>query len=230
MPNMPRILGDDTAATPDSHFGIVIRRPRPFPHYPTDRRRAQDETDTGEYLRHTLVSHCRAQALQLPNEVPDEVGVAVDRLNGLYERTLPWFVHATHPMKKRLQVDQENSGCRLQVPAPSGAKLEDSHPLDRGVVRPTTGSRPLPAAILNSKLFPKQRDFGGRLLKLGTKTLAAIRATAGDGNDDPGQRDGVQDPGFDVARPLPGQANHRAIGHDRLHVNCERSPILAPVT
>jgi len=86
MPNMPRILGDDTAATPDSHFGIVIRRPRPFPHYPTDRRRAQDETDPGEHLRHPLVSHRWEQALQLPHEIPDKVGVAVDGLYGLNER------------------------------------------------------------------------------------------------------------------------------------------------
>jgi hypothetical protein len=170
---------------------------------------------------HTLVPHRRAQALQLPNEVPDEVRVAVDGLNGLNERTFPWLVYAPHPVEKGLQVDQEDSGRLLQVPTPSGAELENSHPLDRGVVRPTPGSRPLPSAILDKEFYPKECDLGSRLVKLGVNPLAADGATTGDGHDDTGQRDGVQDPQLDVTRPLPGQADRRARCHGGLRMNCE---------
>ena len=213
---MPRIRGDDTTATRDRHFGIVLGRCASFPHDPTDRRRAQDETDPGKHLRHPLVSHRWEQALQLPHEIPDKVGVAVDGLYGLNERAFPWLIDTPHPMKKRLQVDQEDSGRLLQVPTPSGAELENSHPLDRGVVRPAFRAGPRPSAILNKEFFPKECDLGSRLVKLG---VMADRTTAGDSHDDTGQRDGVQDPGLDVARPLPGQADRRTIGHSGLSLN-----------
>ena len=83
-------------------------------------------------------------------------------------------------------------------------------------------------AILNKEFFPKERDLGSRLVKLGIKPLAADRATAGDGHDNTGQGNGVQDPGLDVARPLPGQANRRASCHGGLQMNCGESPIVTP--
>ena len=203
----------------ESSRRIALGRCASFPHDPTDRRRAQDETDPGEHLRHPFVTHCRAQALQLPNEIPDEIGIVVDGLNGLNERTFPWLVDAPHPMKKRLQVDQKDSGRLLQVPTPSGAELENSHPLDRGVVRPTPGLGSLPAAILNSKFLPKESDLGLRLLELGLEPTAADGATPGDGHDNAGQGDGVQNPGLDVTRPPPGQVDWRASYHDGLRMN-----------
>ena len=60
-----------------------------------------------------------------------------------------------------------------------------------------------------------------RLVKPGMNPLAADRATAGDGHDNTGQGNGVQDPGLDVARPLPGQADRRASCHGGLRMNCE---------
>jgi hypothetical protein len=121
-------------------------------------------------------------------------------------------------MKKRLQVDKEDSGGPLQVPASSGAELEDPHPLDRGVVRPAFRPGPFPSAILNKELFPKERDLGSRLVKLGMKPLAADRATAGDGHDNTSQRDGVENARLDVFGPLPGKADRPASCHRRLQV------------
>ena len=60
------------------------------------------------------------------------------------------------------------------------AELENSHPLDRGVVRPAFGAGPRPSAILDKEFFPKECDLGSRLVKLGMKPLAAGRATAGE--------------------------------------------------
>jgi len=49
---------------------------------------------------------------------------------------------------------------------------------------------------------------------------SADRATFGDGHDNADQGNGVQNPGLDVARPLPGQADRRASYHDGLRMKC----------
>jgi hypothetical protein len=47
------------------------------------------------------------------------------------------------------------------------------------VLRPAFRTGPRPSAILNKEFFPKERDLGIRLVKLGMKPLAADRATGG---------------------------------------------------
>ena len=78
-------------------------------------------------------------------------------------------------------------------------------------MRPAFRAGPCPSAIPNKEFFPKQRDLGSRLVKLGVKPLAADGATTGDGHDDTGQRDGVQDPdltwrGHCLGRRIGGRA------------------------
>jgi hypothetical protein len=147
MANMARVFGDDASATPDCGFYVVLGRVPSFPHDPTDSRRTQDETDAREDLRHSLVSHRRAQALQLPHEIPDEIGISVDRLDGLNQGAFTGLVEPTHPDHESLKVDQEHLGRLLQIPASCRSELENSQSLDRGVVGPTPGPGPLPAPI-----------------------------------------------------------------------------------
>lgn len=70
------------------------------------------------------------------------------------------------------------------------------------------------------ELFPKQGDLGGRLLELGMEPPTTGCVATGKRQDDAGQRDGVQDPGLNVARPLPGQAYRWANCHGGLRMNC----------
>ncbi len=69
-------------------------------------------------------------------------------------------------------------------------------------MRPTSGSRPFPACILYIEFFPQQRDFGIRLFEFGLKPPTAGGAATGKGEDDAGERDGVEDTRFDMRWPL----------------------------
>lgn len=65
-------------------------------------------------------------------------------------------------------------------------------------MRPTPGSRSFPAAILDAKLFLKERALGRRLLELGTKPTPAGGAATGIRQNETGQRDCVQNTRLDV--------------------------------
>jgi hypothetical protein len=216
---MAGVLGNDTSPTLDSHLGIVIRRSTSFPHNPTDRRRAEGKAGSAKNLRQSLVSHRREQAPQLANEIPDEIRVPVDRFDGLNQGALARFIEPTHPDHERLKVDQEHLGRLLQIPAASRPELENPHPLDRGVVGSSPGLGPLPAAILNTELLLKEGNLGLRLFELDLEPAAAGGATPSEGYDDAGEGDRVQNPGLDVTRPLPGQADRRTSCHCGLQLN-----------
>ena len=68
--------------------------------------------------------------------------------------------------------------------------------------------------------------FGIRLLKVGLKPPTADCVAAGKGENDAGQRNGVENARFDVARPLPGQADRWASCHLGLQMNGGESPML----
>jgi len=86
-------------------------------------------------------------------------------------------------------------------------------------VRPSPGSRPFPARILDVKLLPKKDDLGVGLLELGAEPTTTGGPAAGVRENNAGQGDRVQDAGLDVLRPLPGQADRWASRHDELLVD-----------
>jgi hypothetical protein len=130
-------------------------------------------------LRQLLVSQRREQPLQLPDEVPDKVRVAIDRLDGLNESSCPVLIEPPHPDQERLQIDEKDLRGPLQGPAASGAELQDPHPLSGQIVRPSPGAGPFPAAILNSEFLAEEGDLGRRLLELDSEPSVRVCATTG---------------------------------------------------
>jgi hypothetical protein len=61
-----------------------------LPNHAPDGGRTQDQTSSGQHLSYTFRSHRLEQALQLPHEILDEVGVAVDGLRRLDQITSGW--------------------------------------------------------------------------------------------------------------------------------------------
>ena len=93
----------------------------------------------------------------------------------------------------------------------------------RCVMRPAPGLRPFPPPILYIELFPQERDFRGRLLKLRPKPPPTGCTATSIGQGDPGQRDGLQDARFDVLGPLLGQPDRRGSCHSWLRLKKWRS-------
>jgi hypothetical protein len=114
---MPRVLGHHSASSLDLHVRVRVRRLTSFAHDPSDRRGSQAQSDSGQDPCRSLAAHCRKQTLQLSHEIPDEVRVAVDGLDGSNERSFPVFVEPTHPYQQRLQVNKEDPRRVLQGPA-----------------------------------------------------------------------------------------------------------------
>lgn len=152
----------------------------------------------------------------MPHEVPDEVGIAVDRFGGLDQRTFAGLIETAHPDQESLQVNEEDAGGFLQRPASGRSELQDPHALGGRVVRSATGAGPLPSAILDRQFFPQQSDLGVRLLELGAEPTTAGGPAAGIGQDDTGKRDGVENPRLDVPGPRFRESNRRASGHGKL--------------
>ncbi len=91
MPGMPRIASDHAA--------------------PADRCRTQRQAGTSEKLSHAFVAHRREQSFQLPHQVPDEVGVAVDRLDRLDRARSQWRSWMPSPSRRRAISVSACSSC-----------------------------------------------------------------------------------------------------------------------
>ena len=70
-----------------------------------------------------------------------------------------------------------------------------------------------PAAVLDGNLLAKQGDLGVGLVESSREPALAGEASSGAGEGDAGERDGVQDTGLDVSRPVSGQADLATRSH-----------------
>ena len=148
-----------------------MRRPRPatlprdrrrflgsivaLPQHASDRRRAELKTCASHNLGQSLGPDGREQSLQLPHEVAHDVGVAVDRLQRLYERPLLILVDASHPVLQGLQIDEEHASDPVQCPAPGCSELQDAQALDGRVVGSAAGV--MPASPMSRVVARKRR-------------------------------------------------------------------------
>jgi hypothetical protein len=121
---MAGVLGDHlgTAAF-DLDVRVQVWRRATLEHHPPNRRGSEAESGTSQDSRHAFVPHGREQTLQLPHEIPDELRVAVDGLDGLNEGSLPVLVEPPHPDQQGLKIDDEDLRGPLQGPAASCPKL-----------------------------------------------------------------------------------------------------------
>jgi hypothetical protein len=105
MPRVARIPGDDAPPPWDNNFGVILGRLTAFPNHAPDGGRAQEEAGSSQDLSHALASHRREQALQLPNEIPDEIRVTVHGLDRLDQASFAVLVEPPHPDLQRVKVD-----------------------------------------------------------------------------------------------------------------------------
>jgi len=87
-------------------------------------------------------------------------------------------------------------------------------------MRPSSGSRPLPASILDVRLFPKERNLGVRLLELSLEPAATAGASSCVRENDTRQRNRMKNSRLDVSRPLFGQSDRWPGCHDGLQIEC----------
>jgi hypothetical protein len=219
---MPWILGNDSSS---SSLGLrfIFERSTLFPDDAADSRRTKVEPDPSEYLRHTLVPHRWEKSFQLTDKVPDKVWVTVDRLDSLYQVPFPLFVQPTHPDLQRLQVKQKDPGGLLQGPTSGGTKLQDSHALRWGVVRPPTRMGSFPASVLDRQLLAKEGYLAGRLLKLCAEPPPIGCPAPGVRQGYARQGDGVEHTLLDVLRPLFWESDRSTTGHGKLRLRWEDS-------
>jgi hypothetical protein len=85
-----------------------------------DGGRAPYRTCSSEHLGDTFRSHRREQTLQLPDEIPDEVGVTVYRLDRLDQVAFAVLGESAHSNQQRLQIEQEHAGRLFRGPAACG--------------------------------------------------------------------------------------------------------------
>ena len=223
MPSVTGKPGDYATATSSARVGIGLW-PAALSNHATDGRCAEAQPRPTEHLRHALVTHRWEQSLQLPHEISDKIGVTIHRLDGLNEISLSVLIEPTHPRLRRLRVEQEHPRSLLQIPPASRPEPEESHALSRCVMGSSPGPRALPATILDAQFFPKQGHLGLGLLELDGEPTMTGRTAAGIGEDDAGQRDGVQDAGLHMGRPLRGQTDWASSCHSGLRLNGEESP------
>jgi hypothetical protein len=171
----------DHRGTPslDLNVGVQVWRRDPLDQHPPNRRRSEAAAGTSQHARHALVAHGREQTLQLSDEIPDEIRVAVDRLDGSDKGSFPVLVEPTHPDQERLQIDEEDLCGPLQGPAASCPNLQDPHALAGNVVRPAPGSGPFPATVLDAEFLPEQRDLTPGVLELDSKPTVRLCAATG---------------------------------------------------
>ena len=139
---------DTTTASRTRFLGVLVRRFL-FPDDSVNRRRAEMQPRSSQHLCHAYSTDRREQHLPLPDEIPNEVRITVDGPDGLNQISLTVLVDATHPDLQRLQVKQKDPGGLLQGPTSGGTKLQDSHALRWGVVRPPTRMGSFPTSILD---------------------------------------------------------------------------------
>jgi len=200
VPCVPRIPGNNSSPPPLG-LGLILGRSTALPDHPPYRGCAEVQPGSGEHLSHALVSDLREESFQLTDEIPNEVRITVDGLDGLNQVSLAMLVDATHPDLQGLQVNQKDPDGLLQRPTPGCTELQDSHALGWRVVRTSPGSRTLPAAILDAQFLAKQRDFRGGLLELCAESPPTGCLAPGVGQGYARQRDRVEHARLDVLRP-----------------------------
>jgi hypothetical protein len=217
VPRVPWIPGDNSSSPPLG-LRFIVGRFTVFPDDAADSRRTKVEPQPSEYLCHALGAHRREKFFQLPNEVPDKVRVAVDRLDGCYQVPFPLFVQSSHPDLQRLQVHEEDPSRCLQGPPAGRTELEDSHPLRRSVVGAASRARPLPAPILDRQFLAQKGYLAGRLLELCAEPPLTGRPAPGVRQGYARQRDGVEHTRLYVLRPLFWESDRSMTGHGKLRL------------
>jgi len=138
---------------------------------------------------------------------------------------------SNHSSNRRCAQDESSSGQHQRHPLETHRREqtlqlpheENPHALGWGVVWPTPGSGAFPTAIFDAKLLQKERDLGVRLFEFDLEATPWGSAATGARENHPGERNGVEEAGFHVIRPLGRQADRLASCHSGLRLKSGRS-------
>jgi hypothetical protein len=221
--HMPKLLGLFRAHN-------TRRRLRNFPRlgppcialHPSNRRGPEVEASPGEDLRGSHLSKGRAENLETPYDVGDEVGKSVHRFGQADESIRTLLIEPAHPGGNRKGGHQEDSSGLGEGPASGGAKFEDRQSRRGGIMRPPVRLDVIHSSILDADFFSEEVDFLlqpilFRLLsKLGAQALGS--PAMGMSQRDSGERDNLDNRRADPRRPVSGQRKRtelRGAEHDQ---------------
>ena len=97
---------------------------------------AQVQTGPTEHVGDASLAHGRAEHLEPPHEVSDEIGVLVDRLGRLDESVRSFLTEASHPGGDGRRCHDHVFGRLFEGPGSGGPQLEDGETLHGLIVGP----------------------------------------------------------------------------------------------
>lgn len=122
VPRVPGIPGNDPSTSTFESW-LIVRRRSALSLDPSNRRCAEPEPDPSEDVGHALATHRGEQRFQLPDEIPHEIRVAVDRLHGPNQGPFTELIQPTHPDQERLHIEEKDPGRLLECPTSSSPEL-----------------------------------------------------------------------------------------------------------
>ena len=177
----------------------------------------------GQGLGQFHLAHRRTERLEPLRQARNPLGKLVDRLRQLDQGLGAFFLQPLHPRGDRCRRDQERLGCLLKRPCPSRLDLEDRHPFDRRIMRPTRCRDQSHAGILDTKFLPEQSHLALKPVVFRLESYPSIdtirRPAPRVGTGILGQTDHLKHGRLDQARPVFGQAGiglSGNLGHSRL--------------
>lgn len=103
-----------------------------------------------------MVAHCRAEHLEPPDDVADEVGELVQWLGSPDQGIV---LNPAHPRRHGFRFDEKGFGGQGEVPAPGGFQFQDGHAFGGRVERPVSGRDPAHPGVFDPEFLPEQCDF-----------------------------------------------------------------------
>lgn len=170
---------------------------------------AQVESGSTEHLGNLLLSQGRAESLQSLDEMADQLGKLVDRLEGLHQGLGSFLINPPDLGADGFRCHQEDLDSLLQGPTSGGTKFQDCHSLRGWVVRSPPGIDLCHADVFDANLLTKLSHFLGQTVVLGLQPDPLVGAVGGPaptvGQGVLCEGDYMENGGFDVGAPVVGE-------------------------
>ena len=110
-------------------------------------------------------------------------------------------------LPSKVSRDRETARRFRFVPAARGTQLQDRHPLDGCILRPSMGWNPLHASPFDPQFLAEHRDFGFQLMDSGVSRITILdQRFAASEHGDSYDADDIQYRTSNVRVPVPGKS------------------------
>jgi len=187
------------------------------------------EPRTGEDLGCFHLSKGRAQNLETPYEIGDEVREPVHRFGQADQGIRAFLLETPHPGSYGKRAQLEDAGGLSERPATGGTKFENRQPRGRRIMRPSVGLDMFHPGVLDADLLAQEQDLLPQpvLFSLLSKLRAhALRSPAmGQRQGGPSEGDDLDDGRADPPGPASGErkgCRQGNWGHGAVSRKCAR--------